>query len=494
MTRPKTTERKHFGPIRGKQRHPCARWATLLRVAFVPLLIASGSCLPQRAKPAQNLVIVCIDTLRADHLKSYGYHRPTAPHLDALAAAGTLLERATAHSPWTVPATASLLTSLLPSEHGAGLAGEVKNLSQATPSQPLETVESLAQILQQAGFQTALFSGNPFLFGRFHKGFDFVEVNRQNATSLTDKAAAWLHPEPEQRFFLYLQYIDLHAPIAPPEPYFNFFPVEEGGERNQRHEDWAFARQEDWSAVDFRRFKAHKIALYDGALRYVDSEIDRLLGLLAEMGSLEETLVVITSDHGEEFWDHADIGRQLGNDPRDIWGVGHGHTMYQELLHVPLVFNGPGVASNRRLACEIGHVDVVPTVLELLGLERTPAMRGRSLVPLISEGSAPDPCPASPILAESPAYGPDSRAVIWRGHKLIERQDGVTLLYDLRSDPDEQHDLAAALPHQVEGLRSLLNHQLTSSEPSQGGLTMELDEETREQLRSLGYLGGKPEK
>jgi len=451
-----------------------------------------GACRPTPPEafppePVRNLLVICIDTLRADHLRSYGYPRETTPRLDALATEGAVLERTYAHSNWTIPATASLLTSLLPSEHGAGLEGEIRNLGEAVPLQLREEVRTLGQILAEASIRTGLFSGNPYLSGRFQRGFDAVDVARQDATTLTNKAVDWLREASASRFFLYMQYMDLHQPVEPPEPYFYYFKAASGGERGEKHKGWSFGRLNDGNSLDFQRFQDHKIALYDGALRYVDSEIERLLGVLEESGALADTLVVVTSDHGEEFWDHFELERDLGGDPREIWGIGHGHSMFQELLHVPLIVWGRPVASGERYDCEIGHVDVAPTLLALLGMEPLPDMRGKSLARLVvgQEGAS---CPDVPVVAESPAYGPDARAVIWRRRKLVERHDGVELLFDLRSNPGETHNLATAEPDTVNGLRLLLELDVRAAGERARDEQMDFDEDTIEELRALGYL------
>lgn len=443
-------------------------------------------------RTAQNVVIVCIDTLRADHVGAYGYGREVTPFIDGLASAGTVFENAYAHSNWTVPSTASLLTSRYPSEHGAGIEGEMRLLGEDTPLlQIRDGVETLATHLDRDGFRTGLFSANPFLFGRFKNGFDAAEVGRKNASDLTTAALGWLDRAPGERFFLYLQYMDLHEPVEPPPPFFNLFPVAAGGGRGREHAGWSFGGIKHRRELDdpaFRAYRAHRVALYDGALRYVDEEVKRLFRRLEEAGLAENTLVVITSDHGEELWDHALEQGAAGKDPRGFWGVGHGHTMYEELLRVPLILHGPAVARGRRVACPARHIDVMPTVLELLGLPGHAGARGRSLVPLFASNPDQEECSAVPILAESPAYGPDARSVTWKGRKLIELSGGGELLFDLREDPGERVNLADRQPHLAEGLRAIRERELAGSERPVRSESIPLDEETKRELRALGYL------
>ena len=435
--------------------------------------------------------MVSIDTLRADHVGAYGYARDTTPFLDALAEDGVVFSRAWAHSNWTVPSTASLLTGLYPSGHGAGIAGEVRELADDTPILQIRPgVETLAGRLRAAGFRTAMLSANPFLFGRFSDGFEVAQVGRAPADELTDSALRWLEETRGERFFLYLQYMDLHQPIEPPPRYAELFPVDEGTERSPEHGDWSYGNlqtAEDLDDPSFRSYSAHRTALYDGALRWIDDELRRLDAALARTGRAEETLLVVTADHGEELWDHALAERATGGDPREHWGIGHGHSMYEELLRVPLIVHGPGVAARPPDDCTARQVDVLPTLLDLLGLEPVTGLPGRSLAPRLRAGEPPD-CEAVPVVAESPAYGPDAKAVVWDGRKLVVRSDGVVQLFDLRTDPGETRDLAAADPATVRALRAILRRELGSADGAAPSDAIEIDDETRRQLRALGYL------
>lgn len=437
---------------------------------------------------ARNLVILCLDTLRTDRMSLYGHDRPTTPRIDHLAAKGVVFDLALSQSNWTVPATASLLTSLYPSEHGAGITGEVRNLGESEVQQLRKETRTLGQMLSEAGFSTALVSANPYLFGRFKRGFDVAEVERTDATTLTDRALEFLDTVEGEPFFLYVQYMDLHQPLRPPKPFFTMFGKEFPGPRDKRYTDWRFGSHDNFKGPNFTLFRDHKLALYDGALRYVDSEIGRLLDALQQAGQLEETLIVVTSDHGEEFWDHAKQERELAQDPRGFWGIGHGHSMYQELLRVPLIFRGPGIDEGRRVECPARLVDVVPTSLEALSLPIPEGLRGNSLTAFLTSGPGAPRCEPQPSLAESPAYGPDSRAITFGRFKLIRRYDGFVQLFDLRADPDEKVDLSAERPELVAELTVLMERELSGIDTSASDETMEFDDDTLEQLRSLGYI------
>ena len=426
-------------------------------------------------------------------MSAYGYSRNTTPFIDSLAKKGALFSTAYSHSNWTVPATASLLTSRLPSEHGAGIGGTVRMLAADTQIlQIRDNVDTLATILQRAGFRTGFFSANPFLKERFTKGFDRADVRWQPAKDLTGAAQRWLDEQPRDKpFFLYVQYMDLHHPIQPPPPFFHYFKVSEGGIRGPEHGGWSWGgirTAADLQNPEFRQWRAHHIALYDGALRYIDATVRRLYESLEKTGRAEDTLFIITSDHGEEFWDHAIEQSTDRNNPRPYWGVGHGHTMYEELIRVPLIIYGPSVSENREVRCVVRHIDVAPTVLDLLGVQHPSTMRGRSLTSYFKPGSTAGGCVTAPVVAESPAYGPDSQAVVLNQRKLVIRSDGVKSLFDLRDDSMERNDLAARRPELVTALRAVIDRESRSDHAQEAAAVMKMDEETKRQLRALGYL------
>jgi len=199
------------------RRRALAAALMMLMLGAAAALVAAGRW-PAPRPAVKNVVVLCIDTLRADHMSAYGYRRATTPRLAALARRGVLFEHASAAAPWTVPSVASLLTSLYPGEHGAGVAGEVRHLDEQTPAQLRPEVETLGDILHAAGFRTALLSGNPYLWGRFQRGFDTAVADHRTAGELTDRAIAWLRREPRKPFFLYLQYMDLHSRSRHPRP------------------------------------------------------------------------------------------------------------------------------------------------------------------------------------------------------------------------------------------------------------------------------------
>jgi len=432
-------------------------------------------------RPARDVLVVCVDTLRRDHVGAYGYDRATSPTIDGLAARGTLFERAVSPSNWTVPAVASLLTGVEPARHGAGVAGPVANLDASVPTQPAESTRSVAEVLREAGFATALLSANPYLIGRFGDGFDVARATRVPADRLTDDAVAWWRENAARRRFLYVQYIDVHQPNEPPAPYWELFGLAPGESRPREARDWLYKSQEDLADPRFRAFREQRIGAYDGAVRFVDDQIARLLEALAAEGTLASTLVVVTSDHGEELWDHAAIGATWRDDPRGIWGVGHGHTFFEEVTAIPLLLAGPGIAPGARVRCRSSLVDLAPTLARASALVEPPEWRGLALQTLDDRR-----CAERALVSSSTAYGPDGGALWWRQWKLMRRGDR-RLLIDLAQDPGEGADLADSEPRLAEALARAFEARAAPTGVAGEPLPYE-DEALRRQLRELGYL------
>lgn len=439
---------------------------------------------------ARNVLLVVIDTLRFDHVGCYGHERATTPTLDHLAATGSRFTQALSTAPWTVPSTASILTSRVAEEHGAEVKGAVRHLGETPPTQIAPQVRSAADVFHDHGFATGLFSANPYLYGRFKRGFDEAHVDRIPADRLTGKIVDWLDRlAADDRFFIHVQYIDLHQPLTPPPPYWALFPAADAGLRESSHSEWAFEKGEYLDTPAFRAFSAQRRALYDGALRFVDSQLDALLAALASRGLRDDTLVVVTSDHGEEFWDHAVVEAQHGGDPRGYYGIGHGQSFYQEQLHVPLVFNGPGVAAGGVLDGWMSLLDVAPTVLARCGLQVPDGMRGRDLSSWLAGRADPaDVTGDGPVYASSPAYGPEGWSVVVDGWKYIWRADGRTMLFNLADDPGEHHDLATAEPERAAALERRGTAYRSTLQPADPTAQITIDPALESQLRALGYI------
>lgn len=472
---------------------------------------ASGSKLPR------HVILISIDTLRADHLGLYGYERFTSPNLDALAGEGAVFEDASATTAWTLPSHASMLTGLFPAEHG------VVSSSFALP----DDVPTLAALLEQRGFTTAAVVNALWLerdlFGLTREFDNYQSVRdpdygrRSPSTRVTDQAITWLRDAGDARLFLFVHYYDVHADYASlpanerlfVEPYegpadgtawqimrFNF--AEEHIRRCRAAFDPEFCSfgssekprllDESFEPVVFDAADVrHLESLYDAGVRQMDTEIGRFIAFLRESALLDETLLVITSDHGEEFLDH---GR-----------MDHFLTTYQESLRVPLILRGPGVPTGLRIADPVSSVDLVPTVLALVGggsRGAAPDFSGVDLSPLFGGSSVPA-LDARWIYGEASGglqyddslngvYPIYSSARKGRYKGVYETEHRSLSLFDLSVDPGEQNDIAAREPALAAEMKSLLERRhesIVTRKPT--GRAVELDPSEIEELRALGY-------
>lgn len=361
----------------------------------------------QRTHP--NLLLITIDALRADHLGSHGYGRATSPQLDRLAAEGVRFSAAFTSGPMTVPSLPQIFTSAY-FPHG-------------------DSPNLLSSLFAGGVPRTKAILNNPYLQYwltlNVRDGFDSMTAARWRADKITRAALKWLGAQPSgERFALYLHYLDTHTPYRTPAPHaLAFGDPAYRGPVGATFGDVDGARRGQYDAPD----RAQIVALYDGAIRFVDAEVGRLLDELRARGLLERTLVVVTADHGEELWDHGSFF--------------HGQSLYDELLHVPLIVRLPDRAHAGRVVAEqVRAVDIVPTVTEVLGLPTFAAFEGRSLLArLTSRGAGP---PELFARAANPEF-PYRFALRTESHKLIVSVGtGQEELYDLRADPRETRDLA----------------------------------------------------
>jgi arylsulfatase A-like enzyme len=442
----------------------------LLAAGLALMAPAAGCRGSSRPSPPARVVLVSIDTLRADHLGCYGYGRPTSPGLDALAREGVLFEDVSAPSPWTLPSHASLLTGLYPSRHG------LKAHDRYLPA----TVPTLASILGRAGYVTAAVVNSHNLGPRFgldrgFQEFSYVEETAgQQAPSagITDQAAAWLRRYRERRLFLFVHYYDVHSDYRSLARYDEQFVSPYGGAADGTTAQLMAFREGRvrLGAAD----AAHLVDLYDAGIRQMDDELGRLVSFLREERMLDGTLLVVTSDHGEEFLERG--------------GVLHGRTQFQEVMRVPLLMRGPGLSAGRRAATPVSLVDVMPTLLGRLEVPAPPGLDGEDLAPLLrGEGGR---------LAERALFGeadhnnaePDVTRAVRRGrYKLhLDRRTGKRALFDLAQDPGERVDRLAAEPATAADLGARLERFMQIR--GEAGPPSRLTPEEIEKLRSLGYV------
>lgn len=440
--------------------------AWLALVACAVLAAGCGRGASNDHRP--NLILISIDTLRADHLGSYGYERPTSPALDVLASEGAVFENVSSTAPWTLPAHGSLLTGLYPSRHGL----------KSNRSQLPADVRTLAEILSERGFRTAAFVNSHYVSDRygFARGFEQFEYIEENVASVApcavgDEAIAWLSKRQKRPFFLFLHTYDVHSDYRSLESYEQQFVRAEGRMDGTTAQLQRVRTGElELSPADVER----TIDLYDAGIRQVDDQIDRLLRHLESKGLAKHTLVAVTSDHGEEFGEHG--------------GVLHGRTQFEELIHVPLIMRGPGLPAGARVPTVASLIDVLPTLLGLLDIPVPAGVDGVFLGGAWDAEHAP-PAPRF-VFAEADHNNAEAdikRAVRSQHHKLhFDRATGELALYDLTGDAGEATDIAAQNAATVDVMRTQLERFMTIE--TTGQALPPLSDEEAEKLRTLGYF------
>ena len=452
------------------------------RVAWHAPRILLPTKVEQPIEPAKNVIVLVIDTLRADKLRPFNPNtRVKTPTIDRLATEGVVFQLAQAPENWTKPSVASILTGLHPQTH------QQKTGDAALPSSAL----LLSEHLKGKGFRTGSFIANGYVSDRFgfDQGWDHYtnyirEGKNTEAKNVFKEAGNWIEEHKDGRFFAYVQTIDPHVPYDPPGEYLRMYdPSEYSGQIKPRMTGDLLerAKRRPPAVVFDARDKRRLAGLHDGEITQHDHFLGLFIDRLVELGVWEDTLLVVTSDHGEELDDHGS------------WG--HGHSVYQELLHVPLMFRLPNrLPAGAQIPNAVSTLDVSATVTELMGVSPMPKNEGQTLVGLMR--GAP---PSRPTVAFSDFQ--DDRRVITTGRwKLILRGNLTSTMFDLVADPDEKNGLdASAAPIGRRYSRMLLGQFLgatdrgdwLSAEQKSGTQlereNAEMDDTIRDQLRALGY-------
>lgn len=504
------------------------RAATAIAAAAIASL-GLGAC--SRAPEPPNILWISIDTLRADHLGCYGYARDTSPRMDALAAEGVVFEDAWSTSSWTLPAHLSMLTGLPVSAHCG--CNEPQNLPQRTADHSLRG-RFLAQDLVLAGYDTAGFytfryldptfgfgpgfetwkyvprtyQTEPEIFAEFkalraandRAGMDALvarrpelfDVHRVWTGEVVDQGLAWIDGKraaADAPFLLFLHLFDVHDPYLPPPPFDRRFDPDYAGEIDGQNLATVDSRMRpDMEARDLE----HLIALYDGEIAAVDAQIGRLLDALAARDLAENTIVVITSDHGEEFFEH---GAKL-----------HANALYRESAHVPMILRFPRRwSANRRVTGAASLIDLVPTLRAACGLEADPRLPGLDLAQTFETGKIPDD---REVLSELVKIRREH--VFWttslvdaRSHYLIENSkpvaDGLPRVsrFDRVSDPLERgepepvawdSEVGVRLAQRLDAWRGRLTELRVACAHDSLQISA-LDAEAEADIRALGYAG-----
>jgi arylsulfatase A-like enzyme len=509
-------------------------------IAFA-LTLSVDACSPGQHQPPPprrpNLLLITIETLRADHVGAYGYHRNTTPNLDRLARQGAVFKQAIAQAPFTLPSLASVMTGLDPPAHG------VRN----HPAALRPELVTLAERMAEEGYRTAAMTRHSWLRRKsgFGQGFSEYHSNKfsagLDARSLSLAAIEWLRANRSEPFFLWVHFLDPHLPYTPGYPYSvlyhpdhlqdpkvaqlsamidrprdDFEPTPYADLSGGPHYDlilryypknaalldlalWRRPRGEIFfGKARYRDDELKQVRdLYDGALVYTDDNLGRILKALDELELADNTAVVVAGDHGEALGEH------------NLFFT-HDFTLYDEVIRVPLVVRMPErVRPATVVEQQVRLMDVAPTVLDLLDLGPPSGMAGRSLRPLLENRSLP----FYPAFAESAPYRPlfpQQTRVFYKGNQgkwrmvrterwkliLIPNPEGdIFELYDLISDPQESHNLYSELPGEAGKLWPTLREWMqtdpdrnTDQSEAERRALDELDPATRQQLELLGYI------
>jgi arylsulfatase A-like enzyme len=422
---------------RGEKSGPGRRAGLLFPFALPAALVVVLAC-PGRFDPAhEDVVLIVVDTMRADHLGVYGYDRGTTPRLDGLARQGTVFDAAWSAAPWTLPSVMSIMTSRYPSSHRVENDG--MKLAAETPI--------LAETLKHAGYSTGAFVSHVYVsstfgFGRGFETFEDFGLSQPGyrleagmeprADRVTDAALGWLDRQERRPLFLFVHYFDPHWPYDPPERLRAAFPDEYHGPLDATYDSISkFQDPRVPLPADYRRFLVDR---YDGEIRFVDEQIGRLLDGLVASGRGPRTWVIVTADHGEEFKDHGSMG--------------HGRRLYEEVARVPMMVArpSPSGAAATRVDAPVSGIDLFPTIADLAGAATPAGVQGTSLAPLV-RGAGTAPAGDRPLVCETIRLNAHLKAVRRGPLKLIQSMDeNRTEMYDLTADPGERVDLSERRP------------------------------------------------
>jgi len=458
----------------------------LLGIGMFVLLALTISC-PKKTAPPPNVMILLIDSLRADHLADYGYHRNTNPFLARFGRRGIRFTNAFTQSTHTKVVVSSLFTGLLPVVHkvrkaaSPSLENENKILSDILSDKFL----TMAEAFKNNRYTTGAFVTNPHLreFFGLDQGFDHYQYldSLTRADELNRAVLEWLDQHQEKPVFVYVHYMDVHMPYNPPASYqgLYFFGPPRGLYIYQFNGPWRFAQEPDRLSLEYT------VALYDAQINYWDDAFKRFISALEMRGWLKNTLLIILADHGEEFYDHR--------------GFGHGFTLYEEQLHIPLYIIFPGVLKENQTNDHLVQtIDLFPTICHLAKI-KCPNLPGENIF---------SPQRKSKYIYSETYRGKVPRSIRTEGYKLVfnagvqeyEMENLVKLLknlnsplvknylelYDLNKDPKERNNIFSPTNPRV---KEYIYQLLQVFRQSRGKAEqVELDQRTIKELKSLGYI------
>lgn len=445
-------------------------------VCALAVLIAAGatfmSACSDDVEGEYNVILVSIDTLRQDHVGCYGYGKETSPSVDLFSRDAVIFRDAVAQAPSTEPSHASIFTSLIPSHHGALFARKQKLPDEAV---------TMAEMLKEEGFRTASFNGGAQMSERwgFGQGFDIYEsyrgkIEQENFRQKVKKSIAWLDESGGDPFFLFLHTYEVHHPYTPDRDRLALFDAGYAGSLPDEISVDLLKEVNKGERLISEEDQQHIINAYDAEISSVDEAFGELLRYLKDRGLYDRTLIIFTSDHGEEFGEHG------------FWGW-HSHTVYDELLKIPLIVKFPfSKYASMEVGTQTRSIDILPTILDVLRIPPLDHFEGRSLAALLENGEFPEYAISEQDMPE----GHQTTSIRTGGMKFLSMDGGRKEFYLLESDPEERNNLVTSGEHStlVTGLAEQLEEALLSRDGPDGEEAAPLDEEAEERLKALGYL------
>jgi len=439
-----------------------------------------------------NIIMISLDTLRADHLGCYGYHRNTSPNIDELAADSVLFERCYSHSPLTLPSHMSMLTSLYPISH------KLYDNSSEAGLELDPNINTLADYVREINYLTGAITGGGWVSAKFGfpKGFDSYLENTRKVNdypeNLFKQAKNWINTYKNQNFFLFLHTYEIHGPYSPPSPYNKMFTPEDA--KWESVDPYEILQEKEGQIPELtNKERDNLIALYDGEIRYTDEcLIKPLIKMLKETNIYNRTMIILTSDHGEEFYEHQ--------------GWLHFDTLYEEVLHIPLIIKLPKSQNRKkRIRNVTREIDIGPTILDILNINFSGShFDGNSLAKMI--GNKEKESRLSIGYKFIPRYNNQHNYVFLlqrisahtEGYKLIlnekeSRQESPPFdieLYNLKNDPKEQNNLAAKETKLKQRLVEIIRPYYLEAKKTKNELYQKgkLHKELEERLKALGYI------
>lgn len=471
-------------------------------LSILAVTIIAYSFLSRNKLRQTNVILITLDSLRPDHLGCYGYRRNTSPNIDRLAKAGVAFTQAVAQGFGTLISVPSFITSSYPYMHLTDIKKKCAYLNPSTLSLP--------EILKQNGYETALFNDHPTYFGRIYGIKDYfdtnVELETDNPKRLTQLVLRWMRKNQNKKFFLWLYYFGPHSPYNSSLPYSGIFYNDNlprvGKNIPIANEDGkeVFGVIPKYIAEDNITDVDYYIAKYDGKIRIVDEQIGLLLEEMKKLHLDKKTIIILISDHGESLGEHN-------------YYFSHGRTLYDELLRVPFIMSSPRIIpKNKRIDAQVGLIDMLPTALDLLGIDyrKFRNIEGVSLRPYFQ---------GLKLRHKQYAFGGDLIYYIrsqdwklisnyWKGIKEIQNGtiklgeyfQNADELYNLKNDPLEQHNLINKNNKEFEALKQNLNDYIMKARQKKKEINQlrknmkgikiprPLDKETKDKLKSLGYM------